>query len=230
MASVLANCGACRIDRLEVAGAGERDELGLFAGGLDVALAHLVRDAVVGVAVDHDLARAQREQLQRRAVGEVLRSHVAAGRAVRAAALDGVANIGDRRESHDREAASLRRPQRELAAGRVPDEDGAAVVVERQLLELIERLPEIFWPPRATHHPDRRGGGTRGSSWQSPRHAPPRRDGRGGSGCRSPASSRRGARPRAGTARRRVEPGGRRTATARARRQSAQLPPAAVGR
>jgi hypothetical protein len=39
----------------------ERDELGVRAGRGDVALAHLVRDGVVGGAVDQYLANAERE-------------------------------------------------------------------------------------------------------------------------------------------------------------------------
>ena len=139
-----ANCGRLRVDRLEVAGVGERDQLRLWRRGRDVAPAHLVRDAVVRVAVDHDLAGAEREQLERRAVGEVLRRHEAGRCALGAAALGGVANVGDRGQRDDRQAAALRRPERELAAGGMADEHRAAVVGQGQSVAVGQRTFEVL--------------------------------------------------------------------------------------
>ena len=66
---------------------------------------------------------------------------------------------------------------------------------------------------RAIRRRARRRSGTRGSSSRPRPRGVPRRGGRGGSRCRSPASSRRAARSRAGTAPRPPALAGRRTAS-----------------
>ena len=59
-------------------------------------------------------------------------AHEAARRASRASARDRIAHVGDRREGDDRQPRLLSGPERQLAAGRVADEHGAAVVLERE--------------------------------------------------------------------------------------------------
>jgi S-(hydroxymethyl)glutathione dehydrogenase/alcohol dehydrogenase len=92
----LGELGRERVDQLEVARARERDEFGLSAGRVDVALAHGVGHGLVVGAVEHDLGHAQREQLDRRAVGEVVGRHEPPGRALRALLLDRLLDVGDR--------------------------------------------------------------------------------------------------------------------------------------
>jgi hypothetical protein len=62
-----------RIDRLEVAGALERDELGFAFAGLDVALAHRVRHFRILCSVHEDLTDAERQQLAGRGFGVAIR-------------------------------------------------------------------------------------------------------------------------------------------------------------
>src|SRR4051794_14991766 len=65
----------------------------------------------------------------------------------RAAARDGVAPVGARREGEHRQLRVVRRPERELAAGRVADQRRTAVVLEREPVEVSERELQVLARP-----------------------------------------------------------------------------------